>query len=82
LGELGFMASRLTQRTTIYLEPYVKKFLQLRALQQSKSISKIVNENFEFLMKKFENSSESKNHPSMAEWEIVKRELDKKTQQS
>lgn len=73
------MTSRLTQRTTIYLEPYVKKFLQLSALQQSKSLSAIINEHFEFLMKKFENSGKDKQlHPSLAEWEIVKRELDKK----
>lgn len=73
------MASRLTQRTTIYLEPYVKKFLRLRALQQSKSISAIVNEHFEFLMMKFEKSGKDKQpHSSLAEWRIVKEELDKK----
>lgn len=75
------MVSRLTERTTIYLEPYVKKFLQLRALQQSKSLSQIVNELFEFQMRTFENSrtkAQGKVHPSLAEWKIVKRELDKK----
>lgn len=74
------MASKLTQRTTIYLEPYVKKFLQLRALQQSKSISRIINERFEVLMKNFETSKKTahgKKHPSVAEWEIVKSGLDK-----
>ena len=57
--------------------------MQLRALQQSKSISAIINEHFEFLMRKFENSGKGKQqHPSLAEWEIVKRELDKKPKQN
>lgn len=75
------MASKLTQKTTLYLEPHVKKFLQLRALQLSKSISFLVNQEFEYLLKKFESSkklAKNRQHPSIAEWEIVKSELDKK----
>jgi len=76
-----YMASKLTQKTTIYLEPHVKKFLQLRALQQSKSISRIINDRFAALIRDFEaanRTSSGKRHPSVAEWEIVKSQLDKK----
>lgn len=75
------MASRLTQKTTIYLEPEVKKFIQLISLQQSKSISQLINEHFEYQIKQFESSgrsSRSGRHSLVAEWLIVKKGLDKK----
>ncbi|MBI2588766.1 hypothetical protein HYW35_00945 [Candidatus Saccharibacteria bacterium] len=73
--------TKLTEKTTIYLEPYVKKFLQLYSLQHSKSLSQVVNELFEIQMRRFEStpkSSDGSDHPSIAEWKIVKSEIDKK----
>ena len=75
------VASRLTQKTTIYLEPKVKKFVQLMALQQSKTIPHLINNHFEYQMRRFESarSPDGKIPPAVAEWKIVKRELNKKS---
>ncbi|HLG90542.1 MAG TPA: hypothetical protein VI336_00015 [Candidatus Saccharimonadales bacterium] len=72
------MASKLTQKTTIYLEPRVKRFLQLQALQKSTSISAIINSHFFILMQEFEKSGhmpDGTKHPSLVEWEIVKKDI-------
>ena len=34
----------LTERTTVYLNPYVKKYLQHEAIEQNKSISELIND--------------------------------------
>lgn len=38
--------SNLSQKTTIYLEPSVKKFLQHKAIAESRSLSEVINEQF------------------------------------
>jgi len=72
--------SNLSARTTIYLNPYVKKFLQLKAVQESRSVSQLVNERFTVVMKEFEElkTLEAKRGEQLIEWESIKTELDKK----
>jgi hypothetical protein len=72
--------SNLSERTTIYLNPYVKKLLQLKALQESRSVSQLVNERFSEALKEFEDlkTLEKKRGESLIEWDSIKAELDKK----
>jgi hypothetical protein len=72
--------SNLSERTTIYLNPYVKKFLQLKAVQESRSVSQLVNERFAKALKEFEDLTalEKKRGESLIEWDSIKAELDKK----
>lgn len=46
--------SNLTRKTTIYLEPSVKKFLQFKAVNDSKSMSEIINDEFAALLEDLE----------------------------
>jgi len=74
------MASKLTQKTTLYLNPYVKKFLQLRSVQENRTMSNIVNDQLAELLEDFEDTIEAekrRNEPTI-EWEIIRKELDKK----
>jgi hypothetical protein len=38
--------SQLSKKTTIYLDPQVKKFLQHKAVAEGRSVSDIINDNF------------------------------------
>lgn len=38
--------SKLSERTTIYLNPYVKKFIQHKAVAENRSVSDIINDYF------------------------------------
>jgi hypothetical protein len=38
--------THLSQKTTIYLEPSVKKFLQHKAVAEGRSLSNIINDEF------------------------------------
>lgn len=38
--------SNLSAKTTIYLEPSVKKFLQHKAVAESRSLSEVINDEF------------------------------------
>lgn len=38
--------SNLSQKTTIYLDPSVKKFLQHKAIAENRSVSDLINEQF------------------------------------
>lgn len=38
--------SNLSEKTTIYLDPTVKKFLQHKAVAESRSLSDVINEQF------------------------------------
>ena len=38
--------SNLSEKTTIYLNPRIKKFLQFKAVNEGLSVSKIVNDEF------------------------------------
>jgi hypothetical protein len=42
--------SQLIDKTTIYLNPYVKKFLQHKAVAEGRSVSEIINEHFEDML--------------------------------
>ena len=67
----------LTERTTIYLNPYVKKFLQRQAVEQGKSLSQLVNEQAAELLEDaqdIETASQRATEPAVA-WAKVKAEL-------
>lgn len=38
--------SNLSEKTTIYLDPSVKKFLQHKAIAESRSLSDVINDEF------------------------------------
>lgn len=38
--------SNLSAKTTVYLDPQVKKFLQHKAIAESRSLSEIINDEF------------------------------------
>ncbi|MDQ5969950.1 MAG: CopG family transcriptional regulator, partial [Patescibacteria group bacterium] len=38
--------SKLADRTTVYLDPVVKKFLQHKAIAEGGSVSEIINDHF------------------------------------
>ena len=70
------MAS-LTERTTVYLNPYIKKFLQHEAVEQGKSISELINDQLADLMEDVEDIAtieERKSEPLVA-WNKVKADL-------
>lgn len=70
------MAS-LSERTTVYLNPYVKKFLQHEAVEQGKSISELINDQLAELLEDAEDVAavhERKTEPLVA-WEKVKADL-------
>jgi hypothetical protein len=66
------------EKTTIYLNPYVKKFLQHKAVNENSSLSDIINEEFadlledvEFAQKSFEGQTNQVFKP----WDEVKKQL-------
>jgi hypothetical protein len=70
------MAS-LTERTTVYLNPYVKKYLQHEAVEQGKSISELINDQLAELLEDAQDIAtieERKSEPLVA-WDKVKAEL-------
>lgn len=72
--------SALSEKTTLYLNPFVKKFLQYKALQENRSMSDIVNNEFAELLEDFEDllEIEKRRAEPTFSWEAVKRELEKK----
>ncbi len=42
--------SSLSEKTTIYLDPQVKKFLQHKAIAEGRSVSVVINEQFEDML--------------------------------
>ncbi len=50
--------SNLSEKTTIYLNPYVKKFIQHRAIEKGASLSAIINEEFADLLEDLEDIKE------------------------
>lgn len=70
--------SKLSEKTTLYLNPYVKKYLQLKALQEKRSMSELVNEEFADLLEDLEDSyelSERKKNSEFEPWLEVKKQL-------
>mgnify|MGYP000863722767 CR=1 FL=1 len=67
----------LTERTTVYLNPYVKKYLQHEAVEQNKSISELINDQLAELLEDAEDAAtveERKAEPLLA-WDKVKADL-------
>jgi len=50
--------SQLSEKTTIYLNPQVKKFLQHKAVAEGRSVSDIVNDSFADMLEDLEDIKE------------------------
>lgn len=50
--------SQTSEKTTIYLNPYVKKFIQHKAVEEGTSISSIINDFFAKKIAKLDDKSE------------------------
>jgi hypothetical protein len=69
--------ANLSERTTVYLNPYVKKYLQHEAVEQGKSISELINDQLAELLEDAQDLAtieERKSEPVMA-WDKVKADL-------
>ncbi|MGH2612110.1 MAG: CopG family transcriptional regulator [Rhabdochlamydiaceae bacterium] len=69
--------SNLSEKTTIYLNPLVKKFIQHKAVTEGRSVSDIVNDSFEDMLEDLEDIKEvekRKNEPSVP-FETVLKDL-------
>lgn len=67
----------LTERTTVYLNPYVKKYLQHEAVEQNKSISELINNQLAELLEDAEDVAtlnKRQTEPTIA-WDKVKANL-------
>jgi hypothetical protein len=70
------MAS-LSERTTVYLNPYVKKYLQHEAVEQGKSISELINDQLADLLEDAQDveTIEKRKLEPLVAWEKVKADL-------
>jgi hypothetical protein len=50
--------SNLSEKTTIYLSPPVKKFIQQKAIAERRSVSDIINDSFEDMLEDLEDIRE------------------------
>lgn len=68
------------EKTTLYLKPVLKKFLQYRSLQEDRSMSDIINTELADLLEDFEDLQEIRKRRSepTVSWEEVKQGLEKK----
>jgi hypothetical protein len=67
--------SNLSAKTTIYLSPSVKKFIQHKAVAEGRSVSDIINDNFEDMLEDLEDIREIKKlrgEPSVPFEEVLK----------
>lgn len=67
--------SQLSEKTTIYLSPYVKKFIQHKAVAEARSVSEIINENFEDMLEDLNDIKEvekRRGEPSVPFEEVLK----------
>ena len=67
--------SQLSEKTTIYLNPYVKKFIQHKAVAEGRSVSEVINENFEDMLEDLEDIKEvekRRDEPSVPFEEVLK----------
>ena len=70
--------SKDSEKTTIYLNPYVKKFIQHKAVNEGRSVSDVINDEFAELLQDMEDGyelSERKKDPAFTPWLEVKRQL-------
>lgn len=56
--------SNLSEKTTIYLNPTVKKFLQHKAVAENRSLSDIVNEQFSDMLEDLSDIKETEKRRS------------------
>jgi hypothetical protein len=69
--------SELNARTTIYLNPTVKKFIQHKAVEEGRSVSDIINDQFADMVEDLEDIEEiekRRKEPTLP-FEIVMKEL-------
>lgn len=69
--------STLSEKTTIYLDPNVKKFIQHKAVAESRSVSDIINDYFADMLEDLEDLREikrRKGEPTVP-FEVVLRDL-------
>lgn len=69
--------SDLSDKTTVYLNPSVKRFLQHKAVAEQRSVSEIINEEFADMLEDLEDVreiTERRNEPTVP-FETVLREL-------
>jgi hypothetical protein len=67
--------SNLSAKTTIYLNPSVKKFIQHKAVAEGRSVSDIINDSFEDMLEDLEDIKEvqkRRNEPSVSFEEVLK----------
>jgi len=69
----------LTERTTVYLNPYVKKYLQHEAVEQNKSISELINDQLAELLEDVEDAAsvDQRKAEPLLSWEKVKADLER-----
>ena len=70
--------SNASEKTTIYLNPYVKKFLQHKAINENRSLSDVVNDEFADMLEDLEDSyelSRRKTDSQFTPWLEVKAKL-------
>lgn len=69
--------SKLSEKTTIYLNPYVKKFVQHKAVAEGRSVSEIINDYFADLAEDLEDIKEieKRRDEPAAPFETVLQEL-------
>lgn len=66
------------EKTTIYLNPYVKKFIKYKAVNENSTLSDIINEEFAELLEDLEFSQEATEvlaNPVFEPWDQVKKQL-------
>jgi len=69
--------TKLSERTTIYLNPYVKKFIQHKAVAESRSVSEVINDYFADMLEDLDDLKEinkRKGEPTVP-FEVVLRDL-------
>lgn len=59
-----YTMSNLSEKTTIYLNPTVKKFLQHKAVAENRSLSDIVNEQFSDMLEDLNDIKETEKRRS------------------
>jgi hypothetical protein len=67
--------SKLSEKTTIYLNPYVKKFIQHKAVAEGRSVSDIINNSFEDMLEDLEDIKEvekRRSEPTVPFEEVLK----------
>jgi len=67
--------SNLTEKTTIYLDPSVKKFIKHKAVSERRSVSDIINDSFKDMLEDLDDIKEiekRRGEPSVSFEEVLK----------